>query len=96
MAINILREHWCTTKITFLQLCAHSFIVWSDDTWLQEHAGKTIDEKEEEEEEKGTKRSALLAQTVSFNPCAEPEGGGQGVRAPPLENHISVSKQSRP
>lgn len=36
----------------------HSRAVWSEDTWLQEHAGETIQEKENEDE-KGTKRSAV-------------------------------------
>ena len=39
-----------------------SFVVWSDDTWLQEHAGETIQEKEGDEQ--GTKRSAV-SETVS-------------------------------
>ena len=81
----------------FTTLC--SFIVWSDDTWLQEHAGKTIDEKEEEEEEKGTKRSALLSQTVSFHPSLESpwiQRGERGSRPPPPSKIIFPSKRSRP
>ena len=43
-------------------LCLNS--VWSEDTWLQEHAGETIQEKADREDEKGTKRSAV-SETVS-------------------------------
>ena len=37
--------------------------VWSDDTWLQEHAGKTLGKSEE----KGTKRPSEDVNTVSFD-----------------------------
>lgn len=35
--------------------------MWSDDTWLQEHAGKTL----EKSDEKGTKRPSEDVSTVS-------------------------------
>lgn len=51
-----------------------SSLVWADDSWLQQHAGETIKDTEEEEggeggEEKGVKRSAEDTEEVICVRC---------------------------
>lgn len=45
-------------------------LVWSEDSWLQEHAGKTLEKSTEEvEEDKGTKRPAEDTNLVNYCLC---------------------------
>lgn len=52
-----------------LNIC-FCILVWSEDSWLQEHAGKTLEKTTEEvEEDKGTKRPAEETDLVNYCLC---------------------------
>jgi peptidyl-prolyl isomerase E (cyclophilin E) len=40
--------------------------VWSEDTWLQQHAGETLEKKDDKKEEEGTTESGEKVLNIRF------------------------------
>ena len=60
--------YWNVKNSRFIcnEVIYNCFSVWSDDTWLQEYAGQTLN-KSSEEDKGGTKRPADDTDTVCGN-----------------------------